>query len=157
MAIYHELAALPIQSDFPYEEPSELADIRTLRPDGPRRLTDTWSDAGWRDKFLGAWQGRSIGCALGKPLEAWPYMGGNSDNPGWRNVQLWFEGADAWPIRGYTPGHSRAEQESGLFLASRGSTRELIRFMETDDDIRYTVLGLIMLEEKGLNFGSYDI
>jgi ADP-ribosylglycohydrolase len=86
-------------------------------------------------------------------------MEGTAENPGWRNVQLWFEGADAWPINGYTPLHSRAEQEHGLKLAwaSLKSTRENIRFMETDDDIRYTVLGLIMLEEKGIDFDSYDI
>jgi ADP-ribosylglycohydrolase len=37
------------------------------------------------------------------------------------------------------------------------STRERIAFMETDDDIRYTVLGLIMLEEKGLDWDTWDI
>ncbi|TMV43577.1 ADP-ribosylglycohydrolase family protein [Paenibacillus mesophilus] len=159
MSLYNEMIALPIRSDFPYEEPSELADIRALRPDGPRKLSDSLDEAGWQDKFYGAWLGRSAGCALGKPLEAWPYMGGTENNPGWRNVQLWFEGADAWPIRGYTPIESRAEKEHGLSLASASmrSTREKIRFMETDDDIRYTVLGLIMLEEKGLNFDSFDI
>jgi ADP-ribosylglycohydrolase len=159
MAIYNELMALPIRSDYPYEEPSELNEIRLLRPEGPRQLSDTLDEAQWQDKFYGAWLGRSAGCALGKPLEAWHYMGGTGGNPGWRNVQLWFEGADAWPIRGYTPLESRAEKEHGLSLASASlkSTREHIRFMETDDDIRYTVLGLIMLEERGIDFDSYDI
>lgn len=159
MDIYHALMALPIRADFPFEEPSELAEIRALRPEGPRRLADSMDERQWRDKFLGAWLGRSAGCALGKPLEAWHYMGGTGGNPGWKNVQLWFEGADAWPIDGYTPGASRAEKEHGLSLASASyrSTRENIRFMETDDDIRYTVLGLIMLEESGLDFDSYDI
>lgn len=159
MAIYEELMALPIRSDFPYEEPSELEDIQRLRPDGPRLLHDELSEAQWRDKFYGAWLGRSAGCALGKPLEAGPYMGGTDSNSGWRNVQLWYEGADAWPIADYAPLSSRAAEEHGLHLSafSLKSTREQIQYMETDDDIRYTVLGLIMLEEKGLAFDSYDI
>ncbi|RKN80479.1 ADP-ribosylglycohydrolase family protein [Paenibacillus ginsengarvi] len=159
MDIYNELMALPVQEDFPFSEPSELNEIRAERPEGPRQLAESMNEAQWRDKFYGAWLGRSAGCALGKPLEAWAYMGGTADAPGWLNVKRWFEGADAWPIQGYTPEHSRAEQEYGLALAtaSMRSTREQIRFMETDDDIRYTVLGLIMLEEKGLNFDSFDI
>ncbi|MBD2843591.1 ADP-ribosylglycohydrolase family protein [Paenibacillus sp. IB182496] len=159
MAIYEELSALPIRADYPYEEPSELAEIRALRPEGPRQLADGLSEAQWRDKFYGAWLGRCAGCALGKPLEAPAYMGGTADASGWRNVKSWYEGADAWPIADYVPQESRASQTHGLALAtaSSKSTREQIRFMETDDDIRYTVLGLILLEEKGLDFDSYDV
>ena len=29
--------------------------------------------------------------------------------------------------------------------------------MESDDDIRYTILGLLLLEEKGLDWDSWDI
>lgn len=159
MQLYEQLMALPIRSDFPFEEPSELEEIRAQRPEGPRMLQSTMDETAWRDKFYGAWLGRCSGCALGKPLEAWNYMGGSDGRPGWRNVQLWFEGADAWPIQDYTPLHSRAEAEYGLAVATGGvkSTKDKISYMETDDDIRYTVLGLVMLEEKGKNFNSYDI
>ncbi|WP_127583682.1 ADP-ribosylglycohydrolase family protein [Paenibacillus koleovorans] len=157
MQVYERLMALPIRSDYAYEEPSELADIRRLRPDGPRRLAASHSEEVWRNKFYGAWLGRCVGCALGKPIENWHFMKGSFGNPGWRNVQLWFEGADAWPIRGYTPEVSRAEQEVGISVNQTHSLRERIRSMETDDDIRYTVLGLIMLEKHGLDFDSWDI
>jgi len=159
MEVYGELMALPIRADFPYTEPSDLATIRAERPDGPRKLTSAWSDAEWQDKFYGAWLGRSVGCALGKPLESASFMEGSSGNPGWKNVKLWFEGADAWPIRDYTPGDSRARQEHGLEMNEwcPKSRLENIRFMESDDDMRYTVLGLIMLEEKGLDWDSWDI
>jgi hypothetical protein len=98
------------------------------------------------------------GCALGKPLENGPMMGGSDGRPGWRNVQLWFEGADAYPIRGYAPERSRAES-LGLSLAGWGSasTREKIRFMESDDDVRYTVLGLLLLEQRGLEWDAWDV
>jgi ADP-ribosylglycohydrolase len=158
-ALYRELSALEPRPDFGFDEPSELADIRALRPSGPRLLEDNFTEEKWRDKFLGAWLGRAAGCALGKPLEAWPFMDGSHGRPGWRNVQLWFEGAGAWPIRDYTPMESTAKEEHDINITnwSLASTRERIAFMETDDDIRYTVLGLAMLEESGLDFDSFDV
>lgn len=159
MLLYQELMELQVSADFPYVEPSSLEDIRRLRPDGPRMLEANWSEQVWRDKFYGAWLGRSIGCALGKPLEHPDYLYGKDGRPGWENIELWFKGAGAWPIRGYTPEHSSAEQEYGLSLTELGplSVREKIRFMESDDDIRYTLLGLLLLEEKGLDWDSWDI
>ncbi len=156
MKLYEELSRLAPSPDFPYDEPSELEAIRRLRPDGPRRLEASYSEEQWRDRFRGAWLGRLSGCALGKPLESEPMMAGANGNPGWRNVQLWFEGADAWPIRGYTPERSRAESQ-GLRLSCLQSTRERIRFMESDDDVRYTALGMLMMEQKGLDWDSWDI
>ncbi len=159
LEVYKELQALPIRPDFTYYEPSGLAEIRAERPPGTPSLVGSLSEQQWQDKFLGAWLGRSAGCALGKPLETWCFMNGTNERPGWQNVQLWFEGADAWPISNYTPGHSRAKAQYGLDTArsSHASELENIRFMESDDDIRYTVLGLLLLEQKGLNFDSWDV
>ncbi|MBB3125414.1 ADP-ribosylglycohydrolase [Paenibacillus rhizosphaerae] len=159
MAIYEELIHLPISPDFPFKEPSGLEEIRLERPDGPRVLQTKHSEKVWRDKFYGSWLGRSVGCALGKPVEQKEYMAGSFGNPGWKNVMLWFQGADAWPITSYVPAYSRAQKEVGLTVGnlSTKSLRENICFMESDDDIRYTVLGLMMLEEKGLEWDSWDV
>ncbi len=157
MLIYKELMSLPIQEAFPYTEPSELTEIRKERPSGQRTLKSDLTEEEWQDKFYGAWLGRSAGCALGKPLETLDFMGGSNGNTGWKNVQLWFEGADAWPIADYTPGKSRAEEQYGLSVGCPKSLKENIQYMESDDDIRYTVLGLKMTEEKGTNFDSFDI
>ena len=157
--IYNELCSLEVRADFPYREPSDLEAIRELRPEGPRTLAADWTDEQWKDKFYGAWLGRSVGCALGKPLEFQPYLYGQDGRPGWENIELWFRGAGAWPIKGYTPGESTAREQYGLGLNdwSPMSTSETIQYMESDDDIRYTVLGLLLLEQKGLNFDSWDI
>ena len=158
--IYDELMALPIRMDYRYVEPSDLTSIQLERPAGPRYLPDSSSPNDWRDKFLGAWLGRCSGCALGKPLERGEFMHGYgvTGNPGWKNIQLWFEGANAWPITGYTPGTSSAGKTWGLaHLHCEKSQRENIRFMESDDDIRYTVLGLALLEQKGRNFDTWDV
>jgi hypothetical protein len=157
--VYKQLMELPIRADFPFNEPNELADIQAERPEGPRKLGCALTDEEWKDKFHGAWLGRSSGCALGKPLENQYFMKGTQENPGWQNIKLWFEGANAWPISNYTPGQSRAKEMQGIVLHpwTQKSELENIKFMETDDDIRYTVLGLILLEEKGIDFSSYDI
>jgi len=158
MSVYNELISLPISKDFPFDEPSELEEIRAARPNGPRKSAVDLSEDKLRDKFYGAWLGRSCGCALGKPVECWPYMAGLDGRPGWKNVQLWFQGADAWPIQNYTPSESQAKDEFGLsVLKDSKSLLEKISFMETDDDIRYTVLGLKILEDKGLEWDSWDV
>ena len=158
MALYAELMALPVQADFPYHEPDEWEAIQDARPQQPLSLDKHPDVQRLPDQMLGAWLGRSVGCALGKPLEYEPYMSGTATEPGWKHIQKWFAGADAWPIRGYVPEHSRAEAD-GLTLApwGRGCERENLRAMVTDDDLRYTVLGLLLLEEKGLEWDSWDV
>ena len=159
MLVYNELMQLQVSEDFPYVEPSKLEAIRSERPSGPRKLTYNLTEGQLRDKFLGAWLGRSAGCALGKPIECSPFTNGDEVNPGWRYIKLWFEGADAWPISNYTPSNSRAREEHNLGISGWSKKSELgnIKFMESDDDIRYTVLGLIMLESKGSNWDTWDI
>lgn len=156
--IYRALCALEVSADFPYDEPDGEDEIAALSDIAA--LTDyaQKSAAGIPpDKFEGAWLGRCAGCALGKPVEAVCYMFGTEGAPGYVNVRRWFEGADAWPISGYTPGTSRAKDEYGLYVGCPASQRENIAFMETDDDIRYTVTGLIMTEWRGADFTTADV
>lgn len=158
MRLYAKLMGLPLRADFPYREPDEWEAIQSELPNPQptsKRLPDIQR---LPDQMLGAWLGRCAGCALGKPLEYEPYMSGTADQPGWAYIRQWFEGADAWPITGYVPQHSRA-QADGLMLApwGRGCERENLRAMVTDDDLRYTVLGLLLLEEKGLDWDSWDV
>lgn len=158
MALYAELMALPAQTDFPYSEPDDWEAIQSERPHPQSTLNKAPDEKRLPDQMLGAWLGRCAGCALGKPLEYEPYMSGTAETPGWKFIQQWFEGADAWPIDGYVPQHSRAEAD-GLVLApwGKGCERENLRAMVTDDDLRYTVLGLLLLEEKGLAWDSWDV
>jgi ADP-ribosylglycohydrolase len=165
--IYDELVQAPIRPGFPFKEPSDLGSILALRPKNelllrgintPARWSDPDTPAQWSDKFLGAWLGRCCGCALGKPLEMAPFTTGENGKPGWRFVHEWFEATGDYPICGYTPGPSEASRSKGLsVLLNTESLRENIRFMETDDDLRFTVLGLILLERKGLDWSSRDI
>lgn len=158
MDLYNDLINLEIDNELAKREPSDYATISELSP-GVDDSYPLLEEDVLQDQFLGAYLGRCVGCALGKPIEAGPYMGGSNGRSGAENVKLWFEGADAWPIKNYTPEASRAEVEHNLFIskASVASTREHISFMETDDDIRYTLLGMKLLEDKGSKFTSYDV
>lgn len=153
-----ELAARPIFPSFGFSEPNEWDEIQAQRPP-TIPVAPLPSEAILADKFHGAWLGRSVGCALGLPIEGDPFAGGGGGRPGWMNIELWFRGADAWPIRGYVPLHSRAEVNHGLAIKQDrlAATRENLKFMVSDDDIRYTVLGLLLLEKHGADFDSWDV
>lgn len=68
-SIREELNHLTLRAGWSYEEPDELDEIRRLRPEGPRRLALHCSDRELLERYHGAWRGRSVGCALGKPVE----------------------------------------------------------------------------------------
>mgnify|MGYP006235626881 FL=1 len=70
--LYDNLDTLKPTESFAYEEPSTLAEIRQLRPDGPRRVPISISEEDLHNRIYGGWLGRAAGCSLGKPVEGWP-------------------------------------------------------------------------------------
>lgn len=156
IALHARILELPIAEDFPFDEPSDLEGIRKLRTAAPSLPTPDLSEARLYDQLHGAWLGRCAGCALGKPVEC--YMRANSDLSTWERQKHYLLGIspDEWPLRDYFPAHSPTEDVTGKLICAP-STREQIAFMETDDDIRYTVLGQILLMEKGYGFTSEDV
>ena len=157
-ALYDELIALRPREDFPYTEPDEYEEIVKLTRGAEKTPIDLTSDEAF-DKFYGAWLGRSCGCALGKPFERWPYVCGTDDGrSGASYVKQWYEGIGEWPIKGYAPAHSAAENEvKDLTVHCPNSQRENIKFMETDDDIRYMITALLMCESRGADFDAWDV
>jgi len=68
-SIYDELDELEPDAGLAAREPNELEEIRALRPDGPRDLGWAPTEAELLDRLHGAWTGRGVGNALGKPVE----------------------------------------------------------------------------------------
>ena len=94
-----------------------------------------------------AWQGRISGCQMGKAVELL------SMREGLDALRAYLDRADALPIRDYiplVPGTSVARQFANC---CRG------RFdrSEPDDDINYSVLALMMLEEHGADLTTADV
>ena len=129
-----------------YVEPIPLKDIKAARPRSPRSLPYDLTDAQLQDKMLGAWLGRGAGCTLGIPVEGWTRA----------KIKEWAEIlgqpyplAEYWkeiPRRGK---HYRDPIE--VFL------KDKINRIGSDDDLAYTVLGLLILEEAGLDFTTEDV
>ncbi len=155
--LHAELIALPVRPDFPFQEPNDIEQIRALSSGGIRQMPLPSTDGELYDKLHGAWLGRCVGCALGKPAEAFMVDSKRGSNSRLRQKRyLSAISPDEWPVKDYFPDHSPAEEETGS-LWKGASTRERISFMETDDDIRYTVLGQIILQRHGLDFVSADV
>ncbi|MDR1281153.1 MAG: ADP-ribosylglycohydrolase family protein [Opitutaceae bacterium] len=157
-ALHAGLLALPVRKDFPFQEPGDLAGIRALRPNAPRGSRKLAPESGFdegtlADKLHGAWLGRCAGCALGKPVER--LMSASGGRLSWERQKNYLTAIspDEWPLRDYFPQHSPATDVApDDHVACPLSTRERIAFMESDDDIRYTVLGQIIMAKHGADF-----
>ena len=145
--IYLELEALKVAPSFKYDQPYALNDIKKARPAGPRKL-DSIPDADLINKFHGAWTGRSVGCALGKPVEG---MGirGQKGLIGRAAIKQYLENRGHWPLDYYFSGE---DVNDGFVVYCPNSQRENISFMEPDDDIHYTLIALAILEKYGAEF-----
>lgn len=117
-------------------EPEDLEAIRALRPKGPRRLTTKISFRELNAKIAGAFLGRAAGCTLGHPVEGWTVAD-------MEQLARWAK--TAFPPTDYWPVHPKPEEMKDYL---RGN----IRAVPVDDDIAYTLLGLLILEQYGQGF-----
>lgn len=142
------LSDLPKELDWPFDEPNDRAGIgaacdpaRPIARIGPVDLDESARrvEAG----FLGS----VCGCMLGKPLEVRPTLAELRDA---------FSRVGAWPITDYVP-------EAALAALGRRhpswieTVRGRIAAVVPDDDINYTVIGMMLLERHGLNLTHADI
>jgi len=124
-------------------EPNALDAIRLLRPEGPRRLWPKLKTSELNDRVKGAWLGRAAGCTLGAPVEGWSIdaMEGLA-----RRGNMRFPPTDYWTIHPSPEMHRYGKSAVEDYLEGHISS------VPVDDDITYTILGLLILEESGLDF-----
>jgi ADP-ribosylglycohydrolase len=143
-----KLKALPVNAALSRREPDDLLSIRQLRPAGPRRIWHDIDSSIYREKLQGALLGRMAGCILGVPVEGWPVE---------RMAELAKENGDSFPPTDYwkyIPSH--------MALQYNVSPREMytrlkMQGVPVDDDLTYTLLGLLMAEEYGPDFTTNDV
>ncbi len=142
--LYEEVKALGLPRGFPYDEPSELAAIRRLRPRARRSYQVKLSRGQLQDRILGAWLGRCAGCMVGKPVE------------GRRREQIreLLQSANAYPLDGYFPA---PKGKFDFFRAPKTLLRGGIKLAARDDDTDYTIMGLHVLETHGTTFTTADV
>lgn len=153
--IHDALMDLPEDAALAAAEPNDLEEIRRLRPPGPRDLGWDPGDDEALDRFHGAWTGRAVGCALGKPVEL---IGLSHDDEGRFQgrvrVKRYLVNRGDWPLSDYFSGRDAGD---GLSLWCPRSQREQIAYMEPDDDIHYTLVGLGCVEQSGPDFTWEDV
>jgi ADP-ribosylglycohydrolase len=131
-----DLAALRRAPDWPYEEPSDLAELNALAAEAPR-----FAAAGdYEDRVAGAWTGRCVANTLGKPVEGLSR----------REVEIYLKSAGQWPLRGYLPLlDPLPDGVEALHWSAPASTAGNFTAIPRDDDLDWTVLGLKLLERHG--------
>lgn len=146
-ALHRELDAAPRRADWPYAEPDDLETIWAECPDLPQDpLQPVDLDAAGRRAEAG-FLGSVCGCVLGKPVEVRTTMAA---------LQRAAEAAGEWPLRDYLS-EGMLDALGDRHRSWREAVRGRIRFVARDDDINYTVLGMLILEQHGVGFGRGDV
>jgi ADP-ribosylglycohydrolase len=147
-SIVDHLKGLEIDKELAEKEPNDLESIKALRSNGPRKLWKTLDREVYLDKLEGALLGRFAGCTLGAPVEFWEIE---------RMKLLAKENSMDFPPRDYwmyVPfPYERRYQKSAV----ESYTRNKMNGVPVDDDIAYTILGLLIAEDYGLDFSTKDV
>ncbi len=98
-------------------------------------------------RIRSAWQGRVSGCMLGKPVEVLSFEEGQA------GLEAYLRRAGALPLRDYVP----LVEGTIVERLGRDCCRGHIARGEPDDDINYTFLALLLLEDKGAGFDTADV
>jgi len=142
------LRDLPFRDDWPYEEPNDLQAIwAACDPSQPAGLLSDVSDRDMAQRIETAFYSAVCGCMLGKPLEVDPTL---------LEIRQAAESIGDWPIRDYIS-VCLLEKLGRRSLDWHHTVRERIAYVAPDDDINYMILGMLILEKKGLAFTKDDL
>lgn len=143
-----EIKKLPFDNNLAKNEPNNLKTIRQLRPQGTRSLWRKFDPEIYRDKIEGALLARMAGCTLGAVVE------GSEIN----NMKEWAKtiGDQFPPVDYWSEAQSPLAKRYGM-SPCQAYTRSKMNGVPVDDDIAYTLLGLLIVEEYGPNFTTEDV
>jgi ADP-ribosylglycohydrolase len=143
LALAEQVASSPLREDWPYVEPDDLTAIAAEC--SPPTATPGPHDVAARIET--AFLARVAGCILGKPFEFDPTL---------EELRGVLEPAGEWPLRDYV-----TEATNALLRAPQPQWPSLVRERITsvceDDDLNYTVLAMLLLEQHGAGFTPDDV
>ena len=131
---------LPFRPDWPYDEPSDLAEIIAARPDLPPAFPVRREAL--PSRLHGAWLGRCAGCMLGKPVE-----GATREH-----LRLLLGTVGEYPLRDYFPAIPSPQEGVRELPADSPLVRGNISRSERDDDTDYPVVNLAVWQAHGPDF-----
>jgi len=147
-SVLTQIKKLPVNRKLALEEPNNLSAIQKLRPTGPRRLWKSFDKKIYSEKVEGALLGRMAGCTLGAPVEFWSIE---------KMEALAKENGDKFPPTDYW---SYVPEPAAIRygLSKRDEyIRNGINGVPVDDDIAYTLLGLLIAEDFGVDFSVENV
>lgn len=133
-----------IRKDFAYHEPDDLEEIFALA-DQPPELA-ALLDEQYKDRVRGGWFARCAAVILGKPLE----MGFDR-----LKIKEYLESVDAYPLRDWVPARSE-KLNITLREDCLASTKGNVSYVQSDDDIHYTICALLLAEKNGEYFTPWQ-
>jgi len=143
------LPELPLRADWTYVEPNGLAEIMAeCDPSRPRTAAEISLEDSAR-RVETAFLSSICGCMLGKPIEEAPY-------PGLDDIKHSLEQVGDWPLNDYIT-EKMLDVHGRRNISWTDTIRERIRFAAPDDDITYTLMGMMLIERNGLHFTKNDI
>jgi ADP-ribosylglycohydrolase len=142
------LKNLPPDRELAKREPNGLKAIRALRPAGPRRLWHGYDKKVYADRLEGALLGRMAGCVLGASVELWSIE---------KMRALAEETGEAFPPTDYWSRVPEPEAKRYATSPRKAYTRGGLAGVPVDDDIIYTLLGLLIMEDYGPGFSTEEV
>ena len=130
------------------KEPDDLDKIKKLRGPSERRLWKDFDSVLYKDRVKGALLGRFAGCTLGAPVEFWQI----DDMESWAD---WT--GDEFPSTNYWSAVKKPNEFRYKKSRFHEYTRDAMNGVPVDDDIIYTLLGLLIAEDHGLDFKTADV
>ena len=146
---YNSLEILDKRADYPYEEPSNIDEIKRKTSQQKIIFPKILDKDVLYERIHGAWLGRCIGCLLGKPVEGWPK----------KEIENYLKVTSSYPLQDYFPyvPDKVNNNEYPFHPSAKEATRGNINYMARDDDLDYTILNLKLVEENGLEFTTEDV
>jgi len=145
--IFKLITTAKTREGYPYNEPSTLDEIKSLRKKLVTLPTDINGDK--HSKVSGAWFGRIAGCMLGKTVE------------GIKTEELvpFLKESGNYPMHRYILSTDVTDEVSQKykFPLKHRPLADKISAMPSDDDTNYTVLYQLVIEKYGKNFTSADV
>ncbi len=150
MALIDRVPTLPLRRDYAFVEPDDLAGIRRQRARTPAVPAWRGTKRALTARVRGGFLGRVAGCLLGKPFECVDRA----------SIRAYAEHTGNWPLQTYQREPSAAELRRILAGERKRPVREWqaryyinrLNGFPGDDDINYTLLGLLVMERHGRDF-----
>lgn len=145
LSLAREGEKAPLRADWPWVEPDTWEEIEACcDPARDKGTMAQLDDQEVEERVRCAFTASVCGCVLGKPLEEPPYGTLN-------DIREAAQAVGQWPLLDYV---------SDEMLTAWGrrnpswveTTRGRIRFVAPDDDITYSIMGMMLLEKSGTHF-----